>query len=67
MKQYQNEYEYLLGKINDEVLTISSHIAANSAKDIEEYRRLCGVIQGLHLAEDIIKDLAKRQEQEADE
>ena len=67
MKQYRNEYEYLIGKINDEILSVTSYIAANSASGIEEYRRLCGVIQGLHLAEEIVKDLAKRQEDDADE
>ena len=67
MKHYRNEYEYLIGKITDEVLSVTAYLAGNSAKDIEEYRRLCGVVQGLHLAEDIIKDLAKRQEQDADE
>lgn len=56
-----------MGKIGDELLSVTAYLAGNSAKDIEEYRRLCGVVQGLHLAEDIIKDLAKRQEQNADE
>lgn len=67
MKHYANDYEYLIDKLNNEVLSVTSYLAANSASGIEEYRRLCGVIQGLHLAEDIIKDLAKRQEQDADE
>lgn len=67
MKYYANEYEYLIGRINDEISSVTSYIAANSPKDIEEYRRLCGVIQGLNLAKDIVKDLAKRLEQDADE
>jgi hypothetical protein len=67
MKKYADENEYLTGKIGDEILSITAYLARNSAKDIEEYRRLCGVVQGLSLANDIIKDLAKRLEQDADE
>lgn len=67
MKQYKTEYEYLNGTLSDEITSVTAHIANNGAKDIEEYRRLCGVIQGLTLAKDIVKDLAKRLERDADE
>jgi hypothetical protein len=67
MSQYANEYDYLISTLTDEVDSVKEHLAANGAKDIEEYRRLCGVVQGLSLAKDIIKDLAKRLEQDADE
>lgn len=65
--QYRTEYEYLTSKLDEEVESVKSHLANNSARDIEEYRRLCGVVQGLTLAKDIINDLAKRLEQDADE
>lgn len=67
MKQYANEYEYITGTLDDEITNVTAHIANNSAKDIEEYRRLCGVIQGLNLAKNIVKDLQKRLERDADE
>lgn len=67
MRRYTNEYEYLIGRFDEEVESVKSHLANNSARDIEEYRRLCGVVQGLTLAKDIVKDLAKRLEQDADE
>jgi len=67
MKRYTTEYEYLTGKIDDEILSVTSYLAGNHASGIEEYRRLCGVVQGLNLAKDIVKDLAKRLEQDADE
>lgn len=65
--QYANEHDYLIGTLTGEIESVKDHLAFNCAKDIEEYRRLCGVIQGLTLAKDIIKDLAKRLEQDADE
>lgn len=67
MKRYQTLYEQAIGLVDNEVDTITYHLASNSAKDIEEYRRLCGVVQGLTLAKDILKDLQKRQENDADE
>ena len=67
MRRYTNEYEYLIGRFDEEVESVKSHLANNSARDIEEYRRLCGVVQGLTLAKDVIKDLQKRREQDADE
>jgi len=67
MKTYANEHEYLTSTLGDEIESVKEHLAMNGAKDIEECRRLCGVIQGLSLAKDIVKDLAKRLEQDADE
>ena len=67
MKQYSNDYEYLTARLNEEIESVKEHLAGNNASSIEEYRRLCGVVQGLNLAESIIKDLAERREQDADE
>lgn len=39
-------------------------VAANRADNIEEYRKVCGVIRGLSLAENIITDLVQRLERE---
>jgi hypothetical protein len=67
MMRTKTLYEQAIGLVDDEIRTITYHLASNSAKDIEEYRRLCGVVQGLTLATDILKDLQKRQENDADE
>ena len=39
-------------------------VAANRADNIEEYRKVCGVIRGLNLADNIINDLVQRLERE---
>ena len=65
--KYANEYEYLIARLKEEAESVRQHLGNNHASNIEEYRRLCGVIQGLNLAENIIVDLAERQEKDADE
>ena len=67
MKQYANMYEYLIGKLTEQVDDIESHLGRGQVANIEEYRRLVGVIQGLNAAISLIEDLQKRQEQDADE
>ena len=42
----------------------TAYIAANRADNIEEYRKVCGVIRGLSLADNIINDLVQRMERE---
>ena len=39
-------------------------VAANRADNIEEYRKVCGVIRGLSIADNIINDLVQRLERE---
>lgn len=56
------ELEYLLNEINEEVKSIEYNIARGSAKDYAEYQHLCGKLRGLLVAEDLIKDLQKRME-----
>lgn len=67
MKQYANDYDFLTAKLDEEVESVKDYLVGNKAVDIEEYRRLCGVVQGLTLAKEIMKDLQKRREQDADE
>ena len=43
-----------------------AYVAAGRVDHIEEYRRVCGVIQGLNYAENIIEDLVQKMEK-ADE
>ena len=54
--------EYLLNKLSEEVKSLEYNIARGSAKDYAEYQHLCGKLRGLLVAEDLIKDLQKRME-----
>jgi|TARA_R100000306_G_scaffold2436_1_gene5389 hypothetical protein len=44
-------------KIRDQMNDIADHLALGSAKDIEEYRKMCGVIEGLAWTEREVIDL----------
>jgi hypothetical protein len=59
---YTTPLEYLKSKLEDERSNVVSFLSQGTLKDIEEYRRLCGVIQGLDAAKVLINDLAKRME-----
>ena len=62
-----NEYKLLdrvrneLNKMRDENI---SFIAASRADSFDEYKKICGVIRGLSLADSIINDLVQRMERE---
>ena len=43
-----------------------AYVAAGRANHIEEYRRVCGVVQGLNFAENIIDDLVQKMEKSDD-
>lgn len=43
-----------------------AYAAAGRCDTIEEYRKICGVVQGLNFAENIIEDLVRKMEK-ADE
>jgi hypothetical protein len=43
-----------------------AYVAAGRCESLEEYRRVCGVVQGLNYAENIIQDLVQKMEK-ADE
>ena len=47
-------------KINDEVSALSNHLSSGAAKDIEEYRRTCGKIEGFGWVYQEILELEKR-------
>lgn len=55
-------FEFLLTKISDEVKSLEYNIARGSAKDYADYQHLCGKLRGLLVAEDLIKDLQKKVE-----
>lgn len=60
---YSNALEYLESRIKEERSLIVENLTQGKL-DEGEYKRLCGALQGLDLASNYIKDLAKRMEQE---
>ena len=60
---YSNALEYLESRIKEERGLIVENLTQGKL-DEGEYKRLCGALQGLDLASNYIKDLAKRMEQE---
>jgi len=60
---YSNALEYLDTKLQEE-RTLIVETLIQGKLDEGEYKRLCGALQGLDLAKNHIKDLAKRLEEE---
>ena len=65
MKEYQ-----ALAHITKEIQKLKqereAYVAAGRCDTIEEYRRVCGVVQGLNYAENIIEDLVRKMEKSDD-
>jgi hypothetical protein len=60
---YSNALEYLTAKLDEERILIVEALIQGKL-DEGEYKRLCGALQGLDLAKNHIKDLAKRLERD---
>jgi hypothetical protein len=60
---YSNALEYLESKLKEERVLIVETLTQGKL-DEGEYKRLCGALQGLDLAMNHIKDLAKRMNEE---
>ena len=60
---YSNALEYLDSKLQEE-RTLIIETLIQGKLDEGEYKRLCGALQGLDLASNHIKDLAKRIDEE---
>jgi hypothetical protein len=60
---YSNALEYLDSKLQEE-RTLIIETLIQGKLDEGEYKRLCGALQGLDLAKNHIKDLAKRIDEE---
>jgi hypothetical protein len=60
---YNTPLEYLDAKFEEERRLITETLIQGKL-DEPEYKRLCGVLQGLELAKNHIKDLSKRMEQD---
>lgn len=61
------EFSYVLEKLKERRTQMVEFLSNGSIADIAEYKRLCGVIQGLDFASDVVTDLATRMEQQDDE
>jgi len=57
-----SDVEYVKRKFAEERQSCADALTSGRINDIAEYKRLCGVIQGLNRAEEIITDLAKKKE-----
>jgi hypothetical protein len=64
---YANELEYIDSKLDERRTEIEQHLGRGVAKNYDEYQKLCGVIQGLGFAKEILIDLAQRMETDANE
>ena len=62
----QKFVEVLRQKIREDLNNYADDIAGGACRSFEEYQKLCGVIQGLAMAESYLLDLAKKVE-EADD
>ena len=60
---YSTPLEYLDSKLEEEKRLIVDSLIQGKLNE-SEYKRLCGALQGLDLARNHIKDLAKRLEEE---
>ena len=67
MKRYDNVYDYLISSFVERQEEVAAHVCTGRLENYEEYRALCGFIDGLKYAEEFVRDLAKRQENDADE
>jgi hypothetical protein len=60
---YTNALNYLESKLGEERQLIVEALIQGKL-DESEYKRLCGALQGLELAKNHIKDLARRMERD---
>ena len=47
-------------KFRTQMNELADHLAVGSAKDMEEYRKVCGIIEGLAWAEREVIDIEER-------
>ena len=60
------ELTYVVKEISKLKQEREAYVAAGRCESLEEYRRVCGVVQGLNYAENIIQDFVQKLEK-ADE
>ena len=59
-----NVFDYLKKELHDKMNEYADHISGGACKDYSDYTKLCGVIEGLAIAEREILDLKARFESE---
>ena len=64
---YSDPLNYINSKLDERRVEIEQHLGRGVAKGFEDYQKLCGVIQGLETAKQIVADLAQRMEKDEDE
>lgn len=57
-------FSYLLKKLDERRTELLRHMSQGTLLDYAEYKRICGVIQGLDHAVEEVKDLATKMEQD---
>jgi hypothetical protein len=62
----QKFVEVLRQKIREDLNNYADDIAGGACQNFEQYQKLCGVIQGLAIAESYLLDLAKKVEETDD-
>jgi hypothetical protein len=62
----QNFVEVLRKKIREDLNNYADDMAGGACQNFEQYQKLCGVIQGLAMAEAYLLDLAKKVEESND-
>jgi len=62
-----NELDVIQKKIRERMNDIADALATGSCQSLEEYKRMCGVIEGLAYVERDILDLRKRIEDDQDQ
>lgn len=60
-------FEHLLKKLEERRIELLKHMSHGSLADHGEYKKICGIIQGLDHAAVEIKDLANKMEQQENE
>lgn len=63
MKQFA---EALNRKLREDMNNYADDVATGSCRNFEDYKRLCGVIEGLAIAERHLKDLLEKLETDDD-
>jgi hypothetical protein len=58
---------HIVTKLDERRLELQDFVGEGGAKDFPDYKKLCGTIQGLVYAKEVITDLAKRLENDDDE
>lgn len=59
----QSFVEVLRKKIREDLNNYADDMAGGACQNFEQYQKLCGVIQGLAMAEAYLLDLAKKVEE----